>query len=118
MSLTDDEKAEISMHLGYEVTPPYTDYVLLYLHPSFQRVADSAASLTLVRDLLTKANAAWEKYNASLTKQELDESGAIKFSKRGEHRLLSTHRTICLRLARALNVKANFSTGRGGLKYR
>jgi hypothetical protein len=115
--LTADECARISTHLGYEVVVPFSDYVTVYLHPAYTRCNGSAAALTVVRDLLTKADTAWAKYNASLTKQELEGAGDIRFHAAGEQRLLRTHRVIATRLARALGVRTNFA-GRGGIKYR
>lgn len=117
MSLTDDERAQIAFHLGYEETPPYSDYVVLYLHPAMNRANDIASTLTSVRARLTECNAAWSKYTKSLTKQELDQVKDIRFSKIGELRLLRTHRTLARRLARCLNVRTNYITS-GGIKYR
>lgn len=117
MSLTEEEQVQLSRHLGYEITPPYSDYVVLYLHPAYTRIAESDAALSQLRDLLSKANTAWEKYNASLTKQELESAGSISFSKQGEKRLLATYRNICREIARALNVNPNFPSG-GKRRYK
>lgn len=116
--LTDVEMVRIRRHLGFESIEPFSDYVLLYVNPAFQRCNGNAAALAEVRSLLTSLDAIWTKYQASLTKQELESAGDIKFDKSGELRLLRTHRTTAIRLARVIGIRANFKSRSGGIRYR
>lgn len=114
--LTADETAKITMHLGWELAAP-SDYVQMTLRPTLNAIVDEAV-LAVARDLLAKCETFWERMAKSGTKQELDAAGDVKFHKRGEHRLLATHRVFATRLAKACGVKTNFKarTG-GGIRY-
>ena len=117
-ALTAEEQSSVLFHLNYEQTEPYTYYVQVYVMPAMARVSANAAAVSAVRARLAECESAWLKYTKSLTKQELDGVGPVKFSGNGELRLLKTHRIFAANLARALGIKSNYLINNGGLKYR
>lgn len=102
--LTDDEKARIRDHLGFENTTTHSNYVFVYVNPYLDQLVDES-KLKVVRHHLARCDEIYAKIKGSLTKVELDEVKGIKFNKNSELRLWRLHRTWARKLMIALDLQ-------------